>query len=250
MYDHPSAALFRAIELKAVYEQAFRMTFRQPSLDIGCGDGKITQMLFDDQFTYGVDNGEADDVDIAIKNNVYKKVLIESAEKMSLSDGSVSFVFSNSVIEHIPDNGAVLSEISRVLEGGGDFVFTSPSHLFSEYLYIPRVLRRLGLGFLASFYIKKRNQMLNHYHILSHETWTKRLMEHHLKVVKHAYYIPDEALCLWDIMAVQIFMAKLFGMNIENILAKKYALRVQNHYRYGTDDPSKGASVYIHAVKV
>ena len=68
IFSHPSSALFRAIELKAIYEQVGRNVFHQPSLDLGCGDGAITKLLFDQQFTYGVDNGEADDVTIAIKN--------------------------------------------------------------------------------------------------------------------------------------------------------------------------------------
>jgi len=235
--------------LKAVYEQTRGQTFRHPSLDLGCGDGKITQLLFDDQFTYGVDNGEADDVDIAIKNHVYKKVLIESAEKMSLPDNSINFIFSNSVIEHIPDNKAVLSEVSRILKRGGSFIFTSPSSLFSDYLYIPALLKKLGLGFLSQPYITKRNQMLNHYHILSHIEWEKRLKKAGLKLVGFAYYIPEEILHLWDRMAVQIYFSRMFDRNIEKKLSKKYAAKIEKFYKHGTDDKTKGASVFIHAVK-
>lgn len=249
IFSHPSSALFRAIELKAIYEQVGHIVFHQPSLDLGCGDGAITQLLFDQQFTYGVDNGEADDVDIAIKNNVYKNVLIESAEKMSLPDNSVNFVFSNSVIEHIPDNESVLSEVSRILIKGGDFVFTSPSNLFREYLYIPFLLNKWGLGLLGKYYKKKRNAMLNHYHILSHTTWIKRLNKYGLKVIKYAYYIPEETLHLWDKMAFQIFFSRFFKKDIENNMARKYRPLMESYYSNGTDDKTKGASLLIYAKK-
>lgn len=248
-YSHPCIVLFRSIELKALYEQLKEVTLRQPSLDLGCGDGKIAQLIFDEQFTYGVDNGEADDVEIAIKNKVYKKVLIESAEKMSLPDSSVDFVFSNSVIEHIPGNEAVLSEVARILKKNGDFVFTSPSNLFTDYLYMPSLLKKLGLGFLGNQYCKKRNQMLNHFHIYSHVTWEKKLKKHGLKLVKHAYYIPKPTLYLWDKMAFLIYIARFFNMNIEDKIASRYKSDIRESYIHGTDDPIKGASVFIHAIK-
>lgn len=250
LYKHPSAALFRAIELKAIYECLKYRELPQPSLDLGCGDGKITQLLFDDQFTYGVDNGEANDVEVAIKNKVYKKVLLESAEKMSLPDKSVNFVFSNSVIEHIPDNEKVLSEVSRILKKDGIFVFTSPSDKFREYLFLSNILKKLGLGILGDWYIEKRNQLLNHYHIYSHSTWRTKLEQHGLKLVRHAYYIPQDTLRLWDKMALLVIVGRPFNSEIENLVSHHYKKEIEEHYQRGTDDPTKGGSVFIFAQKI
>ncbi len=250
IYSHPSAALFRAIELKAVYECLKYRELPQPSLDLGCGDGKITQLLFDGQFTYGVDNGEANDVEVAIKNKVYKKVLIESAEKMSLPDDSVNFVFSNSVIEHIPGNENVLSEVSRILKKEGIFIFTSPSNRFRDYLYLSNILKKLGLGILGDWYIQKRNKLLNHYHIYSHSTWRTKLEKHGLRLVRHAYYIPQDTLQLWDKMAIQVVIGKLFNPNVEQDITNKYRKEIERHYKHGTSDPTKGASLFIFARKI
>ena len=152
IYTHPSAILFRAVELKTIYEGTEGVNFSQPSLDLGCGDGKIAESIFDENFTYGVDNGEAKDVEEAVESKRYQKIFLESAEKMSLPDNSVNFVFSNCVIEHIPDNEAVLRETSRILNKGGAFVFTVPSHNFPKYLFLTNKLASWGLGFLSRFY--------------------------------------------------------------------------------------------------
>lgn len=251
LYTHPSAHLFRSIELKTVYQKTQGMSFKQPSLDLGSGDGKIAKILFDGQFTYGVDNGEANDYQESIKNRIYKKVLLESAEHMSLPDKSVNFVFSNSVIEHIPDNEAVLHEVGRILKKGGHFVFTSPSNLFREYLFGSHVLGKLGLSDLGRRYSKSRNDRLNHYHLYSHIEWSKKLRKHRMKLVDYGYYIPREALLLWDRMALEIVFNKaLFRKNIESSLGHKYAKKISVYYNSSQPDPDRGASVFIHAVKL
>lgn len=249
-YSHPSACLFRAIELKTIYQKIKNINFKQPSLDLGSGDGKIAKLLFSGRFTYGVDNGEANDYQESIKNKIYKKVLLESAEKMSLPDESVNFVFSNSVIEHIPDNNAVLSETSRILKKGGHFVFTAPSNYFKEYLFITHICNKLGLGFLGKLYSKKRNKLLNHYHLYSRIEWTKKLKKNKMKVIDYGYYISKEALLLWDKMAILIVLNRLVGRSIESKLNKKYRSQISKFYNESMPRPQSGASFFIHAIKI
>ena len=248
-HSHPASKLFRAIELKTVYEECKKMDFMEPSVDIGCGDGYMSSILFDKKFTYGVDNGEAKDVQIAIKKKLYKKVLIEGAEKMSLKNSSVNFVFSNSVIEHIPDNGAVLSETSRILKKNGVFVFTSPSYLFSQYLYISNILNRIGLAFIGNWYAYKRNKMLNHYHTYSHLEWTRRLARYGLKVIKYKYYISKNCLIFWDKLALEVRIKNLFDKKAEQNVYKKCQKQIQDFYKNDIVVNNKGASLFIFAVK-
>lgn len=246
IYSHPSAAFFRAIELKAIYENTKGISFNHPSLDLGCGDGKIAKLLFDENFSYGLDNGEAKDVEVALKNKVYGKVFLESAEKMSLPDNCLNFVFSNCVLEHIPDNEAVLQEISRVLKKGGDFVFTVPSHNFPEYLYLTNKFISFGLGFLSRFYKYRRNKMLNHFHCYSISDWEKRLNQCGFKITKHKYYVGKEALMLWDKMALEIFIGKfIFGKFAEKLVSKKYIEQMRKHYDKTLNDTDEGAGLFI-----
>jgi ubiquinone/menaquinone biosynthesis C-methylase UbiE len=246
---HPAAKLFRALELQTIYQQTKNMKFKQPSMDLGGGDGYLTSLLFDDTFTYNVDNGEAKDVHVSIQKKRYKKVLIESAEKTSIKSNSLNFIFSNSVIEHIPDNEAVLREVARTLKKGGVFIFTSPSDKFKEYLWIPDILKKIGLEFLIEPYKNKRNQMLNHYHTYSHKTWTKKLKKHGLVVKKYAYYIEKENGKLWDKIAWQTKFRALFDKQADNHVYNKHKELIAARYKSDTVKGDCGASLFIYAVK-
>lgn len=246
---HPATKLFRSIELATVYKQTKNMKFKHPSMDLGGGDGYLTSLIFDDTFTYNVDNGEAKDVHISIRKKRYKKVLIESAEKTSIRSNALNFVFSNSVIEHIPDNEAVLSEVSRTLKKGGVFIFTSPSDKFKEYLWIPDILKSIGLGFLSSMYKNKRNQMLNHYHTYSHKTWTQKLKKHGLIVKKYAYYIELDNGKLWDKIAWETKLRALFDKNADKHVYEKYKDLIAERYKSDKVTGDRGASLFIYAVK-
>ncbi len=250
VYSHPSASLFRAIELNALYDNLKDCQFIQPSLDLGCGDGVIAQLLFDSPFTYGVDNGEAKDVEEAINKKIYSKVFLESAEKMSLEDNSVNFIFSNCVIEHIPDEDAVLSEAGRILKKDGSFVFTVPSHLWSDYLYLTDRLQTYKIGFLARAYSKRRNDMLNQFHCYSVEDWEAKLQKHGFKVVNHEYYMSKECLMLWDKIALGVFRRKLFSKNAEQKVFDKYKKSILSCYNNSKVIDEKGAGLFIHCVKV
>lgn len=250
-YSHPSIILFRAIELRTIYENTKEVNFSHPSLDLGCGDGKIAKLLFDGQFTYGVDNGEAKDVDEAIKSKIYQKVFLESAEKMSLPDNSVNFVFSNCVLEHIPNNEAVLSETSRILKEGGSFIFTVPSHNFPNYLYLTNKLASWGLGFLSRFYKYQRNKMLNQFHVFSVSDWKNKLRKHNFKIVKYQYYVSKEALMLWDKTALEIFVKKIIWPNVWKKTTGKCKKIIKRAYENEKSiENDQGAGLFIHCIKI
>ena len=39
LYNHPSSVLFRSLELSTIYQLTKDITFKSPSVDIGCGGG-------------------------------------------------------------------------------------------------------------------------------------------------------------------------------------------------------------------
>jgi SAM-dependent methyltransferase len=218
-----------------------------PSLDIGCGDGYIAHQLFNDKFDYGVDNGEANDVNEAIRLNRYGKVLVESAESISIKTNSLNFVFSNCVLEHIPPIEKVMSEVSRCLKVGGKFVITVPTDYYGEYLYLSQIFSKFKLNFLKKIYIKFRNKMLNHYHCYSIEKWKKILEAHNMKIVEHKYYISKDALMLWDKMALGVFVGKLFGLDLNKKIKEKFNSNKVNILNESTKNISQGACVLIIA---
>lgn len=249
LYTHPSAFFFRAIELHTIYEKCKDFQFEFPSLDLGCGDGKIAQVLFDSPFTYGIDNGEAKDVQEAVGKGIYSKVFIENATKMSIPDRSINFVFSNCVIEHIPDNKSVLREINRVLNKNGHLVFTVPSHLFPDYLYLTNKLLSCGLGFFSELYKYRRNKMLNQFHCYSITDWEDKLRKFGFEIIQYKYYMPKKCLMLWDRMALEIFITKLFNRNAEDIISRKYEEEILDSYENSNVINDEGAALFIHCIK-
>lgn len=249
VYTHPSAILFRAVELRTIHEALEGVNFSHPSLDLGCGDGKIAEIIFDEHFTYGVDNGEAKDVQEAIDSKRYQQIFLESAEKMSLPNNSVNFVFSNCVIEHIPNNEAVLSETSRILNKGGSFVFTVPSNNFPDYLFLTNKFASWGLGFLSRFYKYRRNKMLNQFHCYSIADWQEKLSKHGFKIVKHKYYMSKNALMFWDKMALQIFFKKILWPNYEKKALKKYWNKLNDVADNDKAQEGMGAGILVYCVK-
>lgn len=248
IYDHPSIILFRGIELRAIYNCIKNINFSNPALDLGCGDGSIAALLFNEHFQYGIDNGEAKDVENAINKGIYQHILLESAEKISLHSSCVNFVFSNCVIEHIPDNNAVLSEVSRILKPGGAFVFTVPSDKFPDYLYLTNKFASLGLSFLSKFYKYRRNKMLNQFHCYSIKDWEGKLSNFGFEIVTYKYYMPKESLMLWDSMALKIFALKLLHLDFsKKILNRNHSkiLNSINDQEIGED----GAALCIYCVK-
>jgi SAM-dependent methyltransferase len=73
--------------------------------------------LFDSykQITYATADYVLQDVDFK-----------EDIQKLSFGDASYNLVLCNHVIEHVPDDNAAFSEISRVLKPGGQAIITIP----------------------------------------------------------------------------------------------------------------------------
>ena len=236
-YNHPSVSLFRGIELKVLSKVLNKMEINGPSMDLGCGDGYISKTIFKNQFEYGVDNDEAGDVKIAIKKKRYKTVLVQSAEKTTITSNSLNLVFSNSVIEHIPNNEKVLNEVSRVLRKGGYFIFTCPSIYFTKYL-----TEKFG-----RLYTQVRNKQFNHYHLLSHNAWKKRLAKHSLKLTNHYYYMDKKTLIFWEKTLWQHKLNKILPFIFDN--PKVYNKEIEEIVSSSKTSKMQGANVLIIAQK-
>jgi len=82
----------------------------QSILDVGCGDGLITNALPENIRVVGFDVGEAS------LSHIKRETMIGTATALPYKDGEFDLVMANDVIEHIPDGDyqKVLSEIQRV----------------------------------------------------------------------------------------------------------------------------------------
>lgn len=249
-HSHPASKLFRLIELKSIHQLLADVKFSQPSLDLGCGDGFIASILFDRRFTYGLDNNEAGDVKIARQKKLYRKVLIEGAEQSSLPDKSLNFVFSNSVLEHIPPLDDVLKQVSRTLKKDGLFLFTCPSKNFSDNLYVSYLLKKIGLNFLVDKYVNYRNQTLNHYHLYTLEKWQKKLKKYGFKTVRSSYCIAPQTLRLWDKLALLVFILNKFTSKAEKMVYDLFKDQIKQTVKKDGLQGEDGVNLIILAKKV
>jgi ubiquinone/menaquinone biosynthesis C-methylase UbiE len=135
------------------------------ALDFGCGLGRVTRALADrfDECV-GVDISEnmvksARELNENVKGASF---LVNRTTDLSVfADGSFDFVYSNIVLQHVPDRRAIesyIAEFCRVLRPGGLLVFQLPSHIPAIFRLQWR--RRLyaglrSLGFSAPFVYRR-----------------------------------------------------------------------------------------------
>jgi SAM-dependent methyltransferase len=186
----PHRAVLRAVECKFMG----RVPLMPPVLDIGCGDGHFASIAYTQlPIDVGVDVMERDLPEAAARPGVYREVMFASATSLPFDDASFNTVISNCVIEHIPDNVAVLAEISRVLRPGGTFATTLPSEHYPDYLLGSTAFRKVGLAGLGRAYGRFFNRISHHYHVYPPDEWCHRLAAAGLEVVEQAYYFSAAA---------------------------------------------------------
>lgn len=121
-----------------------RLTDGDAILDLGCGEGRhcISAYLLKDVTSVGIDMSLKDlgttrerFADFESSHNEAKSLTLSVSDGQSLpfADETFDKVICSEVLEHIPDYGAVLSEIVRVLKPGGVFGVSVP-RFFPEWV--------------------------------------------------------------------------------------------------------------------
>lgn len=190
----PPVALWRAIELRTAAQERYEF----PLLDLGCGDGLVAEAFFGDTSGVGGVDLELDQLRQAVRRRIYQHVVLADAAHLPYRNGTFRTVFSNSVLEHIPAVEPVLTEVSRVLQSGGRFIFTVPSDAFPHLL--DGWIRNAAQGDVqkAEEYVHWVNEWLAHYHYYSPSEWERLLARSRMKLRVARYYIPEKVERFWD----------------------------------------------------
>ncbi|MEA3376785.1 MAG: class I SAM-dependent methyltransferase [Chloroflexota bacterium] len=193
----PPVALWRAVELRA----AAKLSYGRPLLDLGCGDGLIGQVLFapQGQVDVGLDPWVSQ-LRQAAKSGVYHHIDRGLGDALPYVADHFSTVFSNSVLEHIPDVKPVVRQVARVLSPNGHFIFTVPSDAFRQNLdgYV-RCLQAEDPE-RAEAYARTVDERLEHCHYHTVDEWEALLSDTGMALVRAEYYMPREAERFWDRM--------------------------------------------------
>ncbi|MGH3064793.1 MAG: class I SAM-dependent methyltransferase, partial [Gaiellaceae bacterium] len=99
--------------------------------DLGCGDGPLFAALerggfiVPGQRTYAVDLAPARLARVA-QRFPWIEIVVASADAVpTIADGTLDFVCSTMLMEHVPDESAYLAEIERILRPGGKAYVTT-----------------------------------------------------------------------------------------------------------------------------
>ena len=161
----PATAFWRAIEIGMLARHGLPEGL---GLDLGCGDGILTDILLrhvESRTLVGVDVDPLE-TQAAARFPFYRRVHTCAAGAIAEPDGSFDFVLSNSVLEHIPDLEGAIAEVARLLRPDGRFVFTVPGPGFHRNLagsILPFVDR--------TTYLATLDRRLAHHHYLSPADW-------------------------------------------------------------------------------
>jgi SAM-dependent methyltransferase len=161
----PATAFWRAIEIDVLARRGLPEGL---GLDLGCGDGILTDILLRQTAPRTLVGVDVDPLETqaAARFPFYRRVHTCPAEAIPEPDGSFDFVLSNSVLEHIPDLEATIAEVGRLLRRSGRFVFTVPGPGFHRNL-AGSVLPHVG----RTKYLEVLDRRLAHRHYLSPADW-------------------------------------------------------------------------------
>ena len=192
-HSPPDHVLWKTIEWRLFREY----TYAPPILDLGCGDGLFAELVFDQPLASGIDIRHQR-VRKARRAGVYDLAVTGDATMMPYAGESFATVFSGCAMEHVPPMPRMLAEIARVLKPGGRLITTVPSGYFRDYLFVPTVLRRLGLNVLAARYGTLITRLLTIAHMYHPARWEQLLADAGLELVEARHFLPREATALFD----------------------------------------------------
>jgi SAM-dependent methyltransferase len=101
-------------------------------LDCGCGAGEyVRELLARGADAWGVEFDEAKlAAGAASDPELAARLSAGDLESLAFPDRSFDLALLNEVLEHVPDDGAALAEVARVLRPGGRLIVLSPTRLY------------------------------------------------------------------------------------------------------------------------
>lgn len=144
------------IPLELLHYQLFRqIPCSEPSLDIGTGDGFVSNYVFaGHKITVGSDPSILSMIYAKKEGNVHQHYIGIDGNAIPFSDGVFNTVVAVHSIDHVRDRKQVLSEMSRVLRPGGRLALSDLSEHAVSFLPMTDIFKAIGFPKLGQDFIK------------------------------------------------------------------------------------------------
>lgn len=183
VYKWPSQAFWRYFEVQALR----KVQCDRPILEIGCGDGQFSSLVFS-EIDDAVDiNPRAVERCRVISGGLYGRVRCLDVREITLQDGGFATVYANCVLEHVPDIEKVLTGCFRGLRPGGQLVITIPLIRMNQHLIFP-----------WPWYARLRQRQLAHLNLMSEKSWEDLLRKIGFSDMEFRPYLSGQACKFWD----------------------------------------------------
>ena len=180
----PAEAYWRAIEMRPLRSCPDLVP---PILEVGCGEGAVTEQL-------GVEIHHAVDLNpraaaVAAARPNYGTVEVVDVHDLAGRGARYRTVLANSVLEHVSDLQPALDAIRSLLEPGGALVTTVPLQDMNRHLSLS------GDGYVAW-----RQRRLVHCNLWSRAGWRDNLLAAGFEDVEFTGYLTGDECAYWDRM--------------------------------------------------
>lgn len=193
----PATAFWRGIEIDLLSQADIPVDGL--GLDLGCGDGILTDILFERMGKkprlVGIDPDPLE-TDAARKYDFYERIHTVGGDAIPEEDATFDYVISNSVLEHIPDLEPVIKEVGRVLKPGGTFFYTVPCPTFRDNLSGP-----VMPGAKREDYLEELDKRLAHFNYLAEADWTTMCDRHGMDVDNFVGYLGTSTTQRWETLS-------------------------------------------------
>ena len=121
--DYSDRVQFFTENVPVLLDQALGQSNWTSILDLGCGDGALLYALdkkgyFKGKTVYAIDLSEQRINSAKTINDTFL-CTVADASHTQLEDGSIDFLISDQVIEHVPDDADMIREIHRIMAKDG-----------------------------------------------------------------------------------------------------------------------------------
>lgn len=199
MSQNYNTSIFENSDLWANYDQTGEIKNKLPFIfgkipedvtsiiDIGCGNGEITNSFPEKYSVLGVDNSKE------ALHYVKKDKILCSADQIPVQDQSFDMVFSSELIEHLPERLLIdsVKEFKRIAK---KYIFISVpfnEQLENSYIKCPKCKEVFhAYGHLNSFTVESLSKLLgSEYKLLWADTDGKSVKNYNLTILKmrHKY---------------------------------------------------------------